>query len=210
MKRISIFVISALACAAMFLMSCRDGRDTIETMYNGFMTGQTDANGHISVLKDDFGRKYTVKDESDKLKPDTAYRMVASIVIDDDNTARIIQKVPAMSYIAPEDSIVPDTMRVKDPIEIISHYIGGGYLNLHLGILVKNESSEHSLFYTHLDTPGKLKFTVYHNAYGDTQVYTKYAYISIPLSGYGLAKNDTVFLSAKGYKEDYDLKLIYK
>lgn len=210
MKRISAIVISALTCAVLSFIACEDEKDTVETMYNGFMTGQTDANGHICVLKDDFGKQYTVKDESDKLKPDTAYRMVASIAIDDDNTARILQKVPAISYIAPEDSIVPDTMHVKDPIEIISHYIGGGYLNLHVGILVKNESSEHTLFYTRLDTPGKLKFTIYHNAYGDTHVYTKYAYISIPLQGYGLAKNDTVFLSCTGYQKDYDLKLIYK
>lgn len=210
MKKISTLILSACACAVLSFWACEDEKEAIETMYNGFMTGQTDAQGHISVLKDDFGKQYNVKDESDKLKPDTAYRMVASIAIDDDNTARILQKVPAISYIAPEDSIVPDSMRVKDPIEIISYYIGGGYLNIHAGILVKNESSEHTLFYSHLDTPGKLKFTIYHNAYGDTQVYTKYAYISIPLSGYGVAKNDTVFLSCKGYQKDYDLKPVYK
>ena len=208
MKRTSIILV--LACTIALIASCKEERELVETMYSGFMTGQTDSQGYISVLKDDFGKLYKVSEETDKFRPDTLYRLVVSVALDEDNNARVIQAVPTISYIAPHDSIIPDTMRVKDPIKIESIYIGGGYLNINVGIKVKNEDSQHSLFYTCLDNTDRLQFTFYHNAYGDEYVYTKHAYVSIPLYGYGLAKNDTVFLSCKGYEEDYDYKLIYK
>lgn len=208
MRRTGIVLV--LACTIALLAACKDDREEIETMFSGFMTGQTNAQGYLSVLKDDFGKLYTVNGKSDKLRPDTIYRLVASITLYEDNKASVIQAVPTISYIAPPDSIIPDSMRVKDPIMIESIYIGGGYMNVSIGIKVKKENTQHSLFYTCLDNTDKLKFTFYHNAYGDGDVYTKHAYVSIPLYGYGLAKNDTVFLSCKGYQEDYDYKLIYK
>ena len=210
MKRVlSIFLILTVALTPV-IVSCDDDNEPVETMFSGFMTGYTDTEGYISVLNDDFGKQYMVNDKSEQLKPDTLYRLVATVSLDENQTAQIIQMVPTISYIAPNDSIIPDTMRATDPLEIQSLYIGGGYLNIHLGIKVKKEGTVHSLFYTRLSSSGKLKFTFYHNAYGDEPVYTKYAYVSIPLYPYDLAKNDTVFLSCKGYQEDYDYKLIYK
>lgn len=200
---------AALACA-LILNSCDDENEPVETLLTGFMTAHTDSEGYISSIDDDFGTHYRVSEKKDKLSPDTTLRIVASAALDDSHNVRILQMVQALSYIAPPDSIIPDTMRVKDPIEIESLYIGGGYLNIHVGIKVGSEDARHTLFYTRLDSPGKLKFTFYHNSYDDRGTYTRYAYVSIPLWGYLPSKNDTVFLSCKGYQEDYDYKLIYK
>ena len=208
-KAVSIIMILA-SFLMLALISCDDDKEKIETMFSGFMTAYTDAEGYVTILKDDYGKQYMVREKTEQLVPDTLYRLVASVALDENQTARILQMVETISYIAPPDSIIPDSLRVKNPVEIQSLYIGGGYLNIFMGIKVAKEGTLHRLFYTRLDSPGKLKFTFYHNAYGDGQVYTKHAYISIPLYGYGLAKNDTVFLSAKGYKEDYNYKLIYK
>lgn len=209
MKRKGLLLLPVLTLA--LLISCNDDeQQEIETMTSGFMTGMTNSQGYVSMLRDDFGKSYRISGKSEKLKPDTIYRMVASIALNEDNTARILQMVPTISYIAPEDSLIPDTMRIKDPVKIESIYIGGGFLNLHVCIKVQKEGTQHGLIYSHLDTPGMTGFTLYHNAYGDEPVYSKYAYVSIPLYGYGLAKNDTVFLSCKGYEEDYEYKLIYK
>jgi len=209
MKRIaSLLVLSVILLPA--LISCDDETEPIETMFSGFMTGQTDSEGYIKTLTDDYGTRYTVTEKSEKLDPNSKYRLVASVALDENLTARILQMAPAISFQAPEDSILPDSMRVKDPVEIHSLYIGGGFLNIYMGIKVAQEGTSHRLFYSHLNTPGKVMFTIYHNAYGDEPVYTKHAYISIPLSGYGLAQNDTVFLNANGYKENYNYQLIYK
>ena len=206
---ISLIAVSALA-TVISLNSCKDDRKPVETMLSGFMTGYTDSQGYISSLKDDMGNSYKVNNKLEKLSPDTLIRVVATIALDDEKQARILQIAYPISYTAPKDKILHDSTRVKDPIHIESIYIGGGFLNVNIGIKVQKEGTKHSIIYSQLDSPGKLKFTFYHNSYGDKPVYTKYAYVSIPLSGYGLHKNDTVFLSCKGYEEDYDYKLIYR
>ena len=209
MKRFTAtFVLAAAACFTVFI-SCKE-KDEIETMLSGFMTGYTDSEGYISVLNDDLGNQYMISGETEKFTPDTLLRMVVVIALEENNSARILQKVYPFAYKAPEDSVIEDSLRIKDPVQIESVYIGGGFLNLNLGVKVQKEGTKHKIGYTYLDTPGKLSFTIYHNAYGDGQVYTKHAYLSIPLAGYGLGKNDTVFLSCKGYQEDYDYKLIYR
>ncbi|MBR5706974.1 MAG: hypothetical protein IKX55_05320 [Bacteroidaceae bacterium] len=211
MKRITSLLLIMSAVLLPTLVSCDiEEKEPIETMYTGFMTGYTNSDGYIKSLKDDFGKQYTVIEESEKLDPNAKYRIVASLAVDEKLNARILQMAPTISYKAPEDSILADSLRVKDPVEINSLYIGGGFLNLYVGIKVAKEGTTHRLFYTHLDDTTKLRFTIYHNAYDDEPVYTKYTYISIPLSGYGLSQNDTVSLTAKGYQKDYAYELIYK
>ena len=190
--------------------ACKNEKEPVETMYSGFMTGYTDSEGYISVLNDDFGRQYMVSEKADKMIPDTLYRLVATIALDENLSARILQTAPTMSYRAINDKLLPDSLRGRDPVEIQGIYIGGGYLNINAGVKVQKEGTMHSLIYSYKNMPGKLKFKLYHNAYGDGQVYTKRVYISIPLMGYGLSKNDTVFLSCKGYEEDHEYKLVYK
>ena len=214
MKR-SFVLLSLCAMTVLALVSCQDDEgEFIETMYTGFLTGRTNSKGEVKTLKTDFGDTYTVTETevNSKLRPDTTYRLVCSIALDGNN-ARIIQLVKPISYIAPPDSIIPDSVRVQDPVCIESRYVGGGFLNIIVGIKVQSEESKykHEINYARLDTPGKYTFTIYHDAHGDGQVLTKHAYLSIPLYGYkGLAKNDTVFLKCKGYQEDYDIKLLYK
>lgn len=192
------------------MVSCTDDKEPIETMFTGYMSGFTDPQGYISVLTDDFGKQYMVSGGSEKLRPDTLYRIVAAIALDENYTAQIKQMVPAISYVAPESGIVPDTMRVTDPVQIESAYIGGGYLNVNVIIKVKNEDSKHLFLYAHTNTPGKTGFIFYHNAYGDTPVYSKRIYVSIPLTVYGLTTNSKVSLTCKGYQEDYDMEFTYK
>ena len=214
------------------LISCDDDKDNVETAFSGFMTGYTDSNGNTTLLKDDFGTIYKVNRRVDDFDyPNSFYRAVASITLQNDSSARIKQIVqtlsyidikkkkdeawivlvqPSLSYKAPLDSAIPDSMRIKDPVHIESIYIGGGYVNIHLNVKVAKEGTQHNLFYARSNRTDRLEFKIYHNAYGDKPVYTKHAYISIPLSGYSLSKNDTVFLSCKGYEEDYEYKLVYK
>ena len=210
MKRTTALLLTLTALSALSFTSCSIDDKTVGTMFSGFMTGYTDQEGYVSVIKNDFGEEFMVSEKTEQLKPDTLYRMVASVELDENKTARIIQMVPTLSRRAPIDTLLHDSVRITDPVEIQSIYIGGGYLNINVGIKVENEESNHKVLYSRLVTPGRLSFTIYHNARGDRPVYTKHAYISIPLYGYGLAKNDTVFLSCKGYQEDYDYKLVVK
>lgn len=210
MKRLTAIILTATTACLMTFISCRKDNDEVKTTFSGFMTGYTDSQGYITVLNDDMGNRYMVNGRTSHYPPDTLVRLVAVISIDENNTASIEDCVLPFSSKAPVDSSLPDSARVSDPLQIQSIYIGGGFLNLHLAIKVQKEGTTHFLAYSRLDSSDKLKFKLYHNAYGDGLMYTKHAYISIPLSDYDLNKNDTVFLSCKGYQEDYDYKLIYK
>ena len=208
MKTITSLIITAVL--TLTIISCQKKGDDVETMMSGFMTAYTDSEGYIAVLVDDMGNRYMVSDKNGVHEPDTLLRIVASIALDENNTARILQKVFPFSHKAPEDASIHDSSRVRDPFEIESIYIGGGFLNMKANIKVQNELTTHYMAYSRLNTPGPLRFTIYHDARGDVPVYTKHVYISIPLSGYGLSKKDTVFLSYKGYEEDHELQLIYR
>ena len=208
MKRTLLFL---LAAAMLSLTSCKDDRDPIETMYSGFMTGYTNSKGYLYKLKDDYGRQFTVKsgDEGNH-RPDTLYRLVTSLAVDDNDNADLLQAVHALSYVAPHDSTIHDSLKVRDTLSLNTYYIGGGYLNLTLGVKVQTEGTKHALRYTCSYQAGKPLFHIYHNAYGDGQVYTKNAFVSIPLKKYGLNKNDTVLISYMSYDQDCLIKAVYK
>ena len=93
----------AYSLAALFMpavISCIEDQEKIETMFSGYMSGYTDSEGYVTVLKDDFGTEYMVSEKSDQLNPDTLYRLVASVALDENRTARILQMVPTISYLA--------------------------------------------------------------------------------------------------------------
>ena len=130
------------------------------------MTGYTDSNGNTTLLKDDFGTIYKVNRRVDDFDyPNSFYRAVASITLQNDSSARIRQIVqtlsyidikkkkdeawivlvqPSLSYKAPLDSAIPDSMRVKDPVHIESIYIGGGYVNPSKNPFCSEESSAYA------------------------------------------------------------------
>ena len=208
MKKLTFLLFAATMLS---FTACNEDREPIETMYSGFMTGYTDTQGYLYSLKDDFGRKFKViSGDEGKHKPDTLYRLVTSLAVDENDNAKLLQAVHAISYIAPLDSSIEDSLKVRDPMLLNTYYIGGGYLNLTLGVKVQTEGTKHDLRYTYSDQAGKPLFHLYHNAYGDGQVYTKNAFVSIPLSTYGLEKNDTVLISYMSYDQDCLIKVIYK
>ena len=209
MKRLAR-ILSAVSLLTLALVSC-EKREPIDTMFSGFMTSHTDSQGYITSLVTDMGERYKVEYDKVRLMPDTIYRVVATLAIGADSTATIRQIVAPDSYKAPWENNVPAAMRVQDPVELISYYIGGGFLNIKVGIKVQDADSRHSVSYTRqYSNSGKLRFTIFHNAYNEAEMITKYLYMSIPLSQYGLHENDKVFLRCKGYEEDYDLELTYR
>lgn len=209
MKPTARTIILLITAAILSLNSCKKERDTIDAMFSGFMTGYTDTQGYLTLVKDDFGGEYLITGQTTKHKPDTLYRLVATLSVNDNGSASILQVVSPLSLKAPNDTLIHDSLKVRDPMQLNTVYIGGGYLNMTLSVKVKKEGTKHSLLYTYSSGSGMPVFNLYHNAYGDEQVYTKYAYVSIPLESFGLHKNDTVLISYRSYDEDCMLKVAY-
>ena len=210
MKTARRFMAVILALTALIIAGCSNDRETIDTLFSGFVTGYTDADGYLYKIKDDFGKEYPVAEKIDTRTPYTSYRLVITSTLNADSSLSFRQIVKPISNKAMEDYQLHDSLKKHDPIQIKTAYIGGGFLNILLQIKTQQEKAVHHLEYTHHKSKGKTIFRFYHNAYGDKPIYTRDVYISIPLSSYGLHKNDTVSISYTGFDGDCILKVAYK
>jgi len=214
MRRLPIFVYLLMACLMPFASSCSEkADDEIPPLVSGFFTAHSGKDGIIDYVIDDFGKRYEIT-KSRNLAPNTITRVVCTLELDDTDPlkeprGRITSLLYPMSNEAPSDIQLHDSLKTKDPVKIVSSYIGGGYLNVHLEIMVSKEDAYHSLNYCRRTSYPNPTFKIYHNAHGDSPVYTKKAYLSIPLSS--ASKNDTICLKAYGAdQKKYEIKHVYK
>lgn len=209
MKITPVFILFILNVWCLITVSCSKDNETVPFTTSGFFTAHTNGSGHIFSLTDDMGKVYRVKEDSKVHTPDTTLRIVASIQADGNDTV-IYSKAFPLSEIPVRDQLIPNNMRIQDPVILRGIYIGAGHLNVHLCIKVKNETTNHDIIYSRINDKKKLRLKLYHNAHNDEPVYTKNMYLSIPLDMYHLHKNDTVFFSYKSFEEDCVKKIVYK
>lgn len=210
MKRRPLYILFLLAVSALFWQACsNDDNPSVPFTTSGFFTARTNANGHIIRLTDDMGKVYNVREDSKLLTPDTTIRVVASIQAQGADTV-IYSKTFPISETPVRDQLIPNGKKVQDPVILKSIYVGGGHLNIHLGIKVKNETTNHDILYSRISDTKKLRLQLYHDAHNDDPIYTQNLYLSIPLSSYHLHKNDTVYFSYKSFEGDCVRKIVYK
>ena len=217
MKKFSVQICILLFTVSCLVSSCRKDRNEIPFTTSGFFTANTDSAAHIYRLTDDMGNVYNVKNNDyifdyDSGKPafDTIVRVVATVCAGNDGKYVITSKALPISSIAP--IFLPQSItKVKDPIKLKSIYIGGGHLNVVLGLMTENGQSGHGLYYMLKEKSSKhIRIKLYHNAHGDNPVYTQNVYLSIPLTVYNIQKNDTVLFSYTSYEGDCVEKLVYR
>ena len=207
-----------LLTALVLLPSCTKDENTVPFNISGFFTANTDSKAHIYKLTDDMGNVYNVENNdfiidyynSGTLARDTTVRVVATLYAEDDGKYTISSKTLPISTIAPNYN--PNHKEGHDPIKLKSIYIGGGHLNVVLGIMTENGQGRHELFYMLKNDPEHIRFKVYHNAHGDNPVYTQNIYLSIPLNlpEYNIQKNDTVLFSYTSFEGDCVEKVVYR
>lgn len=206
-------------CALLTFSSCIFDweEEEVEPKTVGFVTCYTDTAGHVEVIQDDMGNRYLVEENDQKLFPDTSYRMICSYTISEKKTVKILQMMQVgsgivsgkMIFNAAEEREFGQSGIKDDPVFVTMAYPGSGYLNITLGIKVATSKSVHDVQVVRLNDPQKLTFTVYHDAAGELDGYTKTLYLSVTLTGYNLNKGDTIRLTCRGYDKDYDLKMVY-
>lgn len=216
MKRTTLLYL--FTCVSFIVFnSCSKDIEVLKAVSAGFVNCHTDSEGYVSVLSDDMGHSYMVNEKSDKLRPDTTYRMVCSYTYGESGTVTIDQMIHTycgriageLNYKAMEESSFPKRYEMNDPVNIELAYPGSGYLNIRLGIKVGSKQSSHEFQVVHVNDSEKVRFKVYHNAAGDEEGYTLNAYLSVPLTGFGLSRGDSIYLSSNGYDKDYNLVMVY-
>lgn len=207
-----------LIAVLVLLSSCKKDENIVPLNISGFFTASTDSKAHIYRLTDDMGNVYNVENDdliidyynSGTLATDTTVRIVATIYADNDGKYVISSKTLPISLIAP--NYLNENKKGRDPIKLKSIYIGGGHLNVVLGLMTENGQVRHELNYMLKNDPDHIRFKIYHNAHDDNPVYTQTIYLSIPLNRpeYNIQKNDTVLFSYKSFEGDCVEKLVYR
>ena len=214
MKR-SCQICILLLTVLVLIPSCKKDEDDIPLYISGFFTASTDSKAHIYKLTDDMGNVYDVENNDLIIDHDSgrpAYksnvRIVATVYAENDGKYVIASKTAPISSTALE--YIPDNMKGRDPIKLKGIYIGGGHLNVVLGMMTENEENIHDLYYMLKNDSKHIRFKLYHNAHNDNPVYTQNVYLSIPLATYNLQKNDTVLFSYKSFEGDCVETLVYR
>lgn len=204
-----------LLTVLVLIPSCKKDEDDIPLYISGFFTASTDSKAHIYKLTDDMGNVYDVENDDliidhDSGKPAyaTMVRIVATVYAGNDGKYVLASKTAPISSTALE--YIPDKMKGRDPIKLKGIYIGGGHLNVVLGMMTENEENIHDLYYMLKNDSKHIRFKLYHNAHNDNPVYTQNVYLSIPLATYNLQKNDTVLFSYKSFEGDCVETLVYR
>ena len=203
-------IILAILCAAFLTGGCSKEKQEVPTLLTGFVTGYSGTDGYLTKIRDDFGNQYNVTGKINAYAPNSSFRYVVKAYLDDNGNASIFQLIDPITRKPLEDYTLNDSLRVKDPLEIVSAYIGGDHLNIVMQIKTKYEAYYHFLEYTHKVKDGNCYIKFYHNAYDDEPIYTRDALLSIPLKSYNLHTNDTVSVKYPSFDGDRIIKLVYK
>ena len=220
MKLKNVHICILLFTALILISSCKKDDEVIPLYTSGFFTANTDSNAHIYRLTDDMGNVYNVENDdliidyynSGKPSKDTTVRVVATVYAENNGKFVIASKALPTSYKAPYDIYFSKDKKKKDPIKLKGIYIGGGHLNIILGLMTESDQAKekHYWYYTLKFDPNHINLQFYHNAHDDNPVYTENIYLSIPLTEYNIQKNDTVLFSYKSFEGDCVEKVVYR
>ena len=131
------------------------------------------------TLITDSGKSYRVTNEIEGLKPNAWARCLAGYVVQDAGSIEILtlQGVAVL----PNSSNMPTLKR--DPVGVVSAWMGGGYVNLHL--LKKNKGADHAWGYildnSYANAGGGTTYEVslYHDQRNDPAAYSTDIYFSL-------------------------------
>lgn len=207
-KTIQTIMAAIITAATFSVFSCAEVEEPIDTLVTEFVLANTDSKGTISVITNDRGYRYMVMNDTNKLVPDTVYRIVCNYALSEQQTAKILAAYYVYADTAKDVSTYLPGELVNDPISIQSLYVGGGYLNIYMG-LKSDGKTKHAINSIRYDDRGSLTLGVYHNANGDTKGTTRYGFMSIPLKKYNLHKGDTVFFQYNNGSSNKKLYSIY-
>ena len=178
-----IFWVWCIACVAVCFVGCSSDDDEKEypPLITDFAVVETGARGAITDVRFDNGVSYNVASQGlNFLVADTLFRCMVAYTLDGDNIR--LYNITHLFSVAPKfvtdfgKSEVEDLPR--DPVNVISMWRSGGYINMQLGILTTG-GKYHSYAFCK-DKNGE--FTLLHmRPTYDEESYTETLYMSMPI-----------------------------
>lgn len=203
LKILSTFFIASLLCA------CGEEEYVYPDVLTEFVCLKTNEQGKGAQLITDEGKTWEIPESqrpSDKLTPDSIYRVVSKYVTLPDTEEADVYAL--QSVIAPLPKAESEFEDIHtDAVTIQSIWRSGDYLNLILQVMVKDKAHEYGFIdegiTTNEDGSRTLKLTLFHYRDNDVEGFYRKAYLSVPLWHYQdvLTPGDLITFQLNTYKE---------
>lgn len=187
-----------LIYVALLLFSCNEEeRNTFPPVKLEFLCAGSDAEGNIVKLFTDSGKELEVVEDqtNSRLEPNSVQRFVCYYEPFVGQKANVPDQARIYSLLSPVSSypMPPEYFHdgIKtDPLEVVSIWLGGDYLNTVLSVKMQNGGhqlhfvEESVIVFKNEKENLSVSLRLYHDAGNDPQSYTRRIYVSIPLDKY--------------------------
>ena len=186
----------------LFLMaSCEEEEYYYPSVKLEFVTVKAGSDGKIKILIPDKEEQLQVSQDltNSSISPNSFRRVLSNyerlLASDGKSVSAKIYSLQNILLLEPKllDDVSFGGVMKADPVDVISIWTGGGYLNLILNLKVKG-GKQHVLGIVEEEDTGMsiakemITLSLYHNANGDEEYYNRRAFISVPLSKYDFDK----------------------
>lgn len=211
MKRlIPLFI--ALA-AVLCLASCKDDDEPLPNYQLALAEITAGADGTAARVTFDDGNTYQLAQGIGDLKADSTYRIQAMYVLQGE-TAVLSQYAQVL---APRVAVYPEGKVKRDPVELLTVWRGGNYVNLRFNVKGTATGMHYFGFNQtgieqHADGTRTLCAELLHYQNGDSLYYSRNTYLSLPLrplSQQLRADTDSVRLSVSTFKGSETYVFLY-
>lgn len=185
-----------LATIMLLLVACeKDDESTTPPVIYDFVTAITNSDKVVSNIKTDDGKLWNL---SNKITTDVSDSIIRCLCgyADEDGIMKVYYiKSLFSNYPVPAERF---KIRPTDPVDIVSLWNSGGYVNMHLGIKTTGASSHSFAFSQDSIKDRRVFVTVIHQQpKDDAESYTGNVYLSMPLTNY--ADHDSVTICINTY-----------
>lgn len=196
---------SLLFCLVLILAGCKDDDYTVPSYRVDLMCALTDADSVVSHLLLDDGSRYSVGTQRIKAsEPNAMIRCLGTFSIDEDSVTVKVYDLLRVSCYAP---LPVDSFKVQphDPVNVVSVWKSGGFVNLCLAPLVDEQGGMKYDFCIdsithHHDNIAIHASLLFQRRSGSIEAYTHKFYHSIPLeSPYYPNDYDSIYIHINTY-----------
>lgn len=173
-----------IASVAVCFVSCLDDKQSFPSIKTDFLVVETNSSGMLSKVRLDDGLSYDVTAQEIKFGvPDTLLRCVASYALTEQNIqlysiSHIFSSNPVPLEKFLEDGRYTEENLPRDPVNVISMWRSGGYINMQLGVLTTSVASHLYAFCK----DGEGRYSLLHQRpANDMESYTQAVFLSMPV-----------------------------
>lgn len=176
----------------LIMASCGEEEYYYPSVKMEFVTIESGGDGRIKTLIPDKGEILPVLQDltGSTISPNASARVMCNYETMEDGAKIYSLQSLLTPTPKPKDDPVFKDKEGKDPVEVVSIWLGRDYLNMILNLKVSTEKG-HTFGIIDSKFGEMLNLVLYHDADGDEKYYNRRAYISVPLRQYAESISST-------------------